>query len=198
MKIVTVRSILWFCIIFCLALSFPVQVLLNSPLPSLLPYVGFVFVLMPSMFFETRRRRAILRWNTEKPLSLLVTIYAMLVFFHTGWQTLFGFILIGQGVSTIVVYILPVVFFVYFRKAATDREIHVVLFTMAWVGLAIGLYFAYDSFMIMTHGQISDFQKSAFQYSVDRSGQLEEVANRFRIRGVRSFGLLEKHAISSA
>lgn len=174
------------------------QVKLSSPLPSLLPYVGFVFVLMPSLFFETRRRRALLRWNTKKPLNLLVTIYAMLVFFHTGWQTLFGFISIVQGVNTIVVYILPVAFFVYFRKAATDQEIHVVLFAMAWAGLAIGLYFAYDSFMIMTHGQISNFQKSAFQYSVDRSGQLEEVANRLRIGGVRSFGLLEKHSISSA
>lgn len=181
-----------------MALSFPLQVYFNSPLPSLLPYVGIAFILIPSMFFKVGRQKTLLRWNAKKPLNQLVTIYVILVFFHTGWQTVFGFISIMQGLSVIMIYILPIVFFIYFRQVATDREIHFVLLAVAFVGLAIGLYFAYDSFMIMTQGHISDFQKNAFKYSVERMGQSEEIANRFRIGGVRSSGPLENNRISSA
>jgi len=198
MKILTLKCILWFCIIFSLALSFPIQVIANSPLPALVPYIGIGLVFLLSLVFEGNRHNALLRWNITGVTSILVTIYILLVFFHTGWQTVFGFITLNQGISAIVIYVLPVLFYVYFRMTAAEREIHIILLAIAMVGLAIGLYFAYDSLLIMKYKHATEFQTRALKYSIDRMGIPPESANIFRISGARSFGPLEKHTISTA
>jgi len=183
MKIVTLKSILWFCIIFLLVLSFPIQVELSSPLPSLFPYVGIAFVLILTLLFEARKRRGLLRWNTKTPMNLMVTIYFILVFFHTSWQTLFGFISLENAISVIVIYVFPMVFLVYFAQVAADQEIRTVLIAMAWVGLAVGLYFAYDNYVKIVLGQVDDYTQKAMNYSSVRMGDTFEAADFARISG---------------
>lgn len=199
MKIVTLKSVLWFCIIFLLALSFPIQVELFSPVPSLFPYVGIAFVLILTLVFNVKNQRKPLRLNTNTLMNLMVAIYLMLVFFHTGWQTLLGYSSPENAVSVIVIYVFPMFFLIYFTQVATDQEIRTVLKAMAWVGLAVGLYFAYDNYTKLVQGRVTDYAQRAMEYSLVRMNQTLETANLTRIsEGSRGFGLLEKHTISAA
>lgn len=168
-------------------------------MPSLFPYVGIAFVLILMLLFEVKKQRKLLRWNTKRPMNLMVTLYLMLVFFHTGWQTLFGFISPENAVSVIVIYVFPMVFLMYFTQVATDQEIRAVLIAMAWVGLIVGLYFAYDNYAKLVIGQVNNYAQRAMDYSLVRMDQTLETANITRISaGNRGFGFLEKHTVSAA
>ena len=195
MKIHLLRNRLWFCTIVLVGLSFPLQVYTRSPLPALLPY------LLIGMNLELfGRKRPSLRVDRRYSVNIdvMVIIYVLLVLLNTAWQIAFSVIGFAEAMNALVVYLPPVIFYAYFSRSASEEEIRSSLRAMIFVGLVVGLYFTYDSYIKLALGQVSDYSQAAFEYSVARSGAGADV-NEARIAiGNRSHGLLESHSVSGA
>jgi hypothetical protein len=193
------KNVLWFCAVLLVALSFPIQVYTGSPYPSLLPYVivGGILVLRslsPRRVDEERRTAS--RFSN---ISAMVNLYLFLVLLDTGWQASLGLIGVYDTLTAMIIYLLPLVWYWYFRKAASEYEIRTVLFAIMIAGMMVGIYFAYDSYLKLALGRTSAYANQAFQYSIARRGTDELSANTARIAsGYRSFGLLETHSVSGA
>lgn len=192
----TLKSALWIGIIFLLAMSFPIQVALFSPLPSLFPYIGLALLFFLA-FRTTAWPEVWIKWNLRFPTNFVVCAYVVLVCFQTSWQTLFGFVPLEQGISAIIIYCLPVAFYVYFQLFATDQEIRVVLAVIAVAGLVVGLYFVYDAYSMIVIHRVNDFALRAYEYSQFRANSSDINTARIAV-GNRSHGLLELHAVSAA
>lgn len=197
-RLTMVKSRLWFCVILLLALSFPLQVYFNSPYPSLLPYFLIMLIILLRLL-SSKKKSSKFSFSQNHNINLMVGIYLFLVIFHTAWQTIFAVISIIDAMNALAIYLLPIIFYWYFRRIASEQEIRWCLLAMAAAGLIVGIYFAYDSYMKLALGQVSDYAKAAFQYSLDRSSGNIEEANDARINlGSRSFGLLQSHTVSGA
>lgn len=194
-KIRHIKSFLLFTCILLLAFAFPLQVISSSPLPALAPYItlGIIFSLTklqkPYSFH--------LRWNIRKPIVFMISVYLILVVFQTGWQTVLGFITLADGISAMVNFLLPVLFFVYFRNIATSNELRTIFLAVSLAGLIAGVYFTYDSYSMMVRGELNDYSLQAFEYSQLRSPDQLISDSRISV-GYRSHGLLENHAVSAA
>lgn len=192
-RLSTVKNLLWFCVILLVALSFPIQVYTRSPYPSLLPYflIGWI-VLLP------RKRISIyVRRGKNANMNLMVGIYMFLVLVNTTWQTALGVIRVEEGINALVVYLFPLVFYWYFSQVASEEEIRWGIAAMMVAGFIVGTYFAYDSYVKLALGQVSNYSQAAFEYSVGRAGDSAGDINEARIAaGYRSQGLLESHAVS--
>ncbi len=134
----------------------------------------------------------------NRNINFMVGIYLFLLLLNTAWQTVFGMINPYEGISALVIYLLPVVFYWYFRKIASEQEIRSVLLAIVVAGLIVGMYFVYDSYLKLALGQVSDYAYKAFQYSLQRSNQTKEMVNQMRIGLGRGMGLLESHSVSGA
>ena len=167
-----------------------------SPLPALAPYV-----LLASVFLLTLYQRPSsfkLRWSPHHRITFLILLYLVSLFFNTGWQTIFSFINLYQGVSAIFVFGLPVMFFVYFRSFATNQEFRAVFSAMLLAGLVSGSFYVYDSYSMMVQGQVSEYNISVMKY-IEMRSLWEGPQNVARITPFgRSHGLLEKHTVSAA
>lgn len=198
-RFVTIKALFWFCAIVLLVLSFPLQVLTNSPYPALLPYFVIAPVVLPGFLFSGGRTSTDTFLSKNRNVNLMVRVYFFLVLFHTTWQTVFQMIGLNEAVSVLVVYLFPAVFYLYFRDSASEREIRWVLWAIVVGALISGLYFVYDSYMKLALGQVSNYTYAAFEYSIARSGQEFGEANTARIHpGLRSYGLLQTHSVSGA
>lgn len=202
MKAVTLKQAVWILIIFFAALSFPIQVYLDSPLPSLFPYVLIVFVWFIPSFIKSNPSRLykfdiFSRWKGN--IELLIYVYIFLVFFHSTWQVIFNVVSFDEAISSIVIYIFPVIFFFYFKNPLSEIELRAVIFAIALAGLVVGIYFAYDSISKLIFLKLPDYAMRAHEYSVSRMGIDPNEANLARV-GLysRSMGLLEKHSVSAA
>jgi hypothetical protein len=199
MKIVAIKSKLWFFAIMLLALSFPLQVYFNSPLPCLFPYLLVIIIVVLDLTTSSAKIPSLLCWNINKSIELVITIYVILVLFQTGWQIFFNFISAVSSISAIVIFIFPLIFFIYFRNSLTEKEIRSILFSMALAGLIVGGYFAYDSISKLIFRLVPEYAKLANNYSIERMGQALEKSSQSRIGlTARSMGLLEKHSVSAA
>jgi hypothetical protein len=190
-----VKDLLWFCTILLVTLSFPLQVYAGNPYPALLPYllIGGILVFFPARRLATECSRQ------NRNIDLMVVIYVLLLLLDTLWQTVFGVIGFAEGISAIVVYLLPVGFYWYFSRVASEQEIRISVLAMVVAGLIAGLYFTYDSYLKLALGQVSDYSQAAFDYSVSRAGSASGEINEARIAiGYRSHGLLESHSVSAA
>jgi hypothetical protein len=195
----TMKSLLWFWAVILLALSFPMQVYFESPLPSLLPYVLIGVIFWLTRFQERIRPRQGRSPGQSRNISLMVWCFLSLILLNTSWQISFGVITVNEGISSLAIFFLPVVFFWYFRRTASEIEIRGVLLAIVVAGLIVGLYFAWDSYLKLALGQISDYALRAFQYSLDRANAGATDANTARVNlGSRSLGLLEHHSVSGA
>ena len=193
------KNVLWFCTVLLVALSFPIQVITGSPYPSLLPYViiGGILVLRslsPGRLNGSRR--------TASPfsnISGMVTLYLFLVLLDTGWQASLGVISFYETLTALTIYLLPVVWYWYFRRSASENEIRTILVAIMLAGLVAGIYFAYDSYEKLALGHTSAYANQAFQYTLARKGTDAMSENAARISsGYRSFGLLETQSVSGA
>ena len=194
-KIRTIKSFLLFTCTLLLAFAFPLQVMSSSTLPAVAPYI-----LLAIIFSLTKLQKPYsfkFRWNARKPIIFMISVYLSLLVFHTGWQTVLGFITLANGVSAIVNFFLPVLFFVYFRNIATNEELRIIFLAISLAGLVIGVYFVYDSYSMLVLGKLNDYSIQAFEYSQLRSPDLEVSESRISV-GYRSHGLLENHAVSAA
>jgi hypothetical protein len=198
MRIVTIKSILWFFTILLLVLSFPIQVYLNSPIPSLFSYAILVILFALTGLQKDSLATRLFKWSIGNSIEQVIFIFIFLLILHSVWQTLFGFITIGMAFSSYIIFAFPVLFYIYFRNALTDKELRYILFTMAIAGLIVGTYFAYDSISKLLYGILPDYALKAREYSFNRGGgTIQGYYARVDLAG-RSMGLLEKHAVSSA
>ncbi|MCF8186952.1 MAG: hypothetical protein K9J28_09070, partial [Sulfuritalea sp.] len=138
-----------------------------------------------------------LRWYAKKPIMFFISTYLALVFFHTSWQTALGVITPDEGVSAIVNFALPVVFFVYFHTIATEQEIRAAFIAMIVAGFAVGIYFVYDSYTLLVLKGFNEYSLKALEYEQMRAPG-GELHNTRISPGNRSHGLLENHAVSAA
>ncbi len=192
-RLTKIRNALWFWIFLTVALAFPLQVYSQSPYPSLIPYVLIILTLLG------RRASASADRPANSNIDLMVTIYMFLVLVNTTWQCIFGVINVDEGINALAVYLLPVIFYWYFSRVASEKEIRSSLRAMFVAGLVVGLYFAYDSYVKLALKQVSDYSHAAYEYSVSRAGGVGGDVNDVRI-GIngRSQGLLESHSVSGA
>jgi hypothetical protein len=198
MKIVTIKGILWFFTIMLMVLSFPIQVYLDSPLPSLFSYIILCMIFAFTIATKSKISTSLISWTLKKPIETLITIFVILVLFQTCWQTLLQFISVGNGAGSIVIFIFPVAYYIYFRNALTEKELRYILFSMAIAGLIVGVYFSYESISKLLYGILPEYAMRAHDYSLKRGGgNIEGYKARIDLAG-RSMGLLEKHAVSSA
>ena len=194
LRIVNVKSNIWLIVVLLLAFSFPIQVVMFNPFPSLFPYVGFIFIILITTFHNKK----IYTFGNTRKINLMISVYVMLVIFHATWQSVFNFITSYAAISSIVIYIFPVLFYVYFSKYASEKEIRRVLIAITISGLISGMYFVYDSYSMLVLGKVNDFSYKMIDYTLLRmpDGYDPNVA---RISAsYRSHGLLENHAISAA
>lgn len=191
----SLKKPLWLCVWLLIALGFPIQVYTHSPYPALLPYVLIGLIVSLGM---TR-----LSYRGPHPrttgINLMVFIYAASVVIGTDVQIIFNVIQFDEGTSALVVYLLPVIFFWYFSRIASEEEIRWSIWAIAVAGLIGGIYFAYDSYVKLALGHVTAYSQAAFQYSVNRAGAHPGLPNEGRIAvGYRSFGLMESNSISGA
>ena len=196
MRIVTIKSILLFLTILLLAFSFSIQVMTFSPLPALAPYVILACVFLLTIYHRPSSFK--FRWSPHQRIIFWIIVYLVLLFFNTGWQTVLSFINPYQGVSAILVFGLPVMFFIYFRSFATNQEFRAVFFAILLAGLISASFYVYDSYSMMVLGQVSEYNISVMDYIEMRSIS-DGAQNIARITPFsRSHGLLEKHSVSAA
>jgi hypothetical protein len=192
-----VKSLLWFIAIIFLVFSFPLQVYTMSPYPSLLPYLIISLIVLLTLFRPGTGMTNGINICQNHKINFMVFGYVIILLLNTTWQTAFGVISAYEGISALVIYLLPVIYYWYFRRIASEQEIRTVLVAMVIAGLIVGVYFAYDSYLKLALGRVSDYAYAAFQYSLERGKMDAEDANIARVNlGSRSFGLLTSHSVS--
>ncbi len=190
---------LWFCTILLLAFSFPLQVLTMSPYPSLLPYFLILVILLLNFSSNNYQISNLLNNCENKKTTKIVSLYILLLLLNTGWQTAFGVISLYEGATALVIYLLPVFFYWYFLKVATEKEIIWVLLAISVSGFIVGVFFAYDSYLKLAVETISLYAQEASDYSVLRGLEkgFDVITSRARPEH-RSFGPLESRAVSAS
>lgn len=193
------KNVLWFCAVLLVALSFPIQVYADSPYPSLLPYVIVGAILVLRSLSPKRLNGGRKTASRFSNISAMVTLYVLLLLLDTGLQASLGLIGVYQALTAMTIYFLPIVWYWYFRGAASEYEIRTVLLAIMFAGLLVGIYFAYDSYSKLALGRTSAYANQALQYTLARRGTDEMSANTARIAsGYRSFGLLDTQSVSGA
>ena len=194
-----IKCRIWRLIIFLLALSFALQVYFNSPIPALFPYGLFLLVIILQTQSSKRLSVNRISSNQSPAAGQMVGVYLFLFILNTGWQTCFGFVSINEGVSVFVIFFMPVLWYWYFLKIGSEREIRSILWGLFFAGFCVGMCFTYDSILKLAFNQISDFSIRAHEYSVSRAGGIEADVSNTRIKtAYRGFGIMVTHSVSGA
>lgn len=192
-----IKSITWFLVVILLILAYPFQVYTKSPLPSLFPYVLMLAMVVSMSLLFLPSIRFNIGFRPYSTVFYTVCLYLLFIISHIITQVVLGTASNGQIFSEAVNYLLPAVFFFYFRKTARQNEIRALMYGIILASLICAVYFVYDSYMKLALGKVSDYAQLSFDYSLERSKLSIEEANMSRVRaGFRSFGLLESHSIS--
>jgi hypothetical protein len=182
-----------FLSVIFLSLSFPIQVLMRNPLPALIPYLflGYAFLKSPANFSPINK------WRLCRT-DFFILIFIALAFSNSLWQVSLGFITGEQFLSSIVISVLPFLYYLFFCNKLNSIYLKDFLWGITIAGIVCGFFGLYDSFLKL-NGLISDYSFEAQLYSIDRMGQSMTDSNMTRIStSGRSMGLLEKHSISVA
>lgn len=198
MRVTSVKSLLWFVAIMLLVLAFPIQVYVRSPYVAMVPYLPVALILLLTWFSPSKRRSSAIGRRQYRNIPRLVGVYALLVSLNTAWQTAFGVITPVEGGAALFIFLVPVLFYGYFRSRAAEREVRWVLVAIAVAGLVVGMYFAYDSYVKLALHQVNDYAILAEEYSATRAGGVLELSSARVSTGYRSSGLLESHSVSGA
>lgn len=194
MKIITIKAILTFSSVVLLCLVFPLQVMSSSKMFALLPYLPLCGAFLLTRLQEPHSFQ--LCWNAGKPIMFFISIYLALVFVLTAWQAAFDLITPTEGVSVILCFTLPVVFFVYFRTMATEQDFRAIFIAMIVVGFATGIYFIYDSYCLLILKKVNTYSFKALEYMQMRAPGVDLHGTRIS-PNYRSHGLLESHVVSA-
>ena len=166
-----------------------------TPLPSLIPYLLLTLIFLLHSKDSNFHKKSFV---SNKNINMILKLYILLFIIHTFWKLLFGIISLEILISSIIVYIFPLLFYFYFSKYGTEKELRSVLITISICGIISGLYFIYDSYSMFILRQVNEYSKQVIEYFAMRQpDQADPNISRMRV-GYRSHGLLEKHSISTA
>jgi hypothetical protein len=181
-------------IIISLCLSFPFQVLVISPLPALIPYILILLLILFSLF--SKSKSYLLQWNLRNKIEVVITLYFILISLSTFLQFFWGLIDFYDVLTVYTIYALPILFYVYFARTGSDKELQTILRTMIILGIITGMYYIIDNYNMVVLGTVNEYSKMAHEYSKYRSGGSANLARVWAYN--RSHGLLERHSVSSA
>ena len=182
-------------VIVFLMLSYPLQVLTMSPLPSLIPYLLFCIIFVLHSIDSDLDRKSFV---FNKNINMMLFIYIILFVIHFFWKLLFGVVTLKILISSIVLYVFPLLFYFYFGKYGTVKEFRSVLIAILICGIISGVYFVYDSYSMFILKNVNEYSKQVLEYVLFRQPDLVDPNVSRMTIGYRSHGLLEKHSISAA
>ena len=102
-------------------LSFPIQVIMFHPSPSIFPYIGLLVIML--LTTSPYRKKNLVIFRNNQKTNQMISVFATLVIFHGTWQVGLGFISVSALISSLVIYLLPILFYIYFSKYAIEKEI---------------------------------------------------------------------------
>ena len=197
LRVDIIRSRLWIIVIWGIFFSFPLQVLVGNPYPSLFPYVVLSLIFFLSLARPKLNSTVSVNRRYNK-IDLIIGLYTLVVLTSILVQLALFVITLTEALSASMIYVGPVSIYLYFRWVASDRDFQLVFIAIAVAGLISGIYFCYDTLYKLISGKINQYAIDAFYYSLDRTGSSFQAANKSLISFGRSFGLLEKHSMSAA
>jgi hypothetical protein len=196
------KSVFFAWIICALVFSFPLQVVLKTPLPSLLPYALMSsFIILYLGGFRAGGRSDSIHSSQISKLDIMLGVYFFVVTLHLIVQYTFLSVSLTEIVAAVVNYLFPISFYICFRKEGSTIIIQRMFTVIALMGFVIGLHFIYDTYLKIGVGQVSAYTKKSFEYTLLRHNlsEFDEGVNRYyMMAGTRSIGLLATQAISGA
>ncbi len=212
--------------VLLLALAFPLQVMVRSPLPALFPYavLGIAFAIRIHAQYrkcEIYDRRVAIHLNF---VDLGVMAYVVLVAAHGGFNLVVGAVGLMKIGSIIVNYIFPLSFYLYFRFYVSGWNIRSIMIGVLAASALISVYSIPHAFLKMNSAMtpssvmtapglyerpndnnvnlyrvMEKYQQAAGEYSRMRADESPNFINgTMRVGGTRSAGLLESHSVSAA
>ena len=193
-RILSIKKLMCSVIIILTCLAFPLQVIAMSPLPALLPYLFFSLLIMLSLFYKNSF--FLQRWDLNNSIEILITLFFVLINVSTFLQLYWGLISPIDVLTVYIMYVFPILFYVYFSRTVSDSELRVIMKTILILGIINALYYLIDNYNQVLMGEVSAFTIRMNEYSNFRVGT--EVNNARIWTFHRGHGLLERHSVSSA
>jgi len=197
-----IKSFFFVGIVVFLVFSFPLQILSGNPYPSLLPYI----LMLGFGFFSLGKRQngslnSLVRFDRVSNIDRAVLLYVFIVVAHSIGHAAFLPGSLGEISSSVVIFLFPVFFYWCFRRENSSKVMKYIFITIALLGLIVGLHFIYDTYLKVVIGEVSQYTRKAFEYTLSRHGvsEWDPDINKYQITvNARSFGLLETHSVSGA
>ena len=193
-RIKFIKHFLVFIIMIFTCLAFPIQVIYMSPLPSLIPYMFFAVLILFYLFSKSKSYFPQL--NSLNQIDVVIATFFILVNLSTLINFLFGLINYADVLTVYVIYVFPILFYVYFSHSGSDSELKIILRAIYILGIINAIYYVYDNYHMVVIGEVSSFSLRMYEYSNLRNDGGTVAARIWAFN--RGHGLLERHSVSSA
>jgi len=166
-----------------------------SPMPSLIPYIIFVFLILFSLI--SKENTYLLKWNLKNTIEVVIASFFILLNVNIFIQMWFGMINFIDIFPAYVIFAFPILYYVYFSRTGSDNELQVIINTIAVLGIINAIYYLNDNYNMIVLGEVSEFSRDMHEYSRFRADGNEVVTARIWAHN-RGHGLLERHSVSSS
>jgi len=180
-------------IIISAASSFLLQLIMNSKLGAVFPYIfmiiGFLLV-KRSKYSDLPGEKATLAVGVIFLYAWLIIIKIVINYYHIGS--------LHTSAADVFNYLLPImVYFYYLRISRWDNETSL-LIGLVISGIYASIFFVYDSLYRILNNEVPEFARMAFQYSMDMMGRAADEMNPVRIAPTaRAMGIMTSHSMSA-
>ena len=183
-----INKIFLFLFFLGTTLSFPLQVYTKEPNIPILMYLLFFVVIFIKIIF---RRKKLYFQHRQTMISWMVYIYCLYVTLSSIALLIFNSGPI-EFLTSIYTFVFPAIVFWYFTNYATSRETKLVIFTIAIVGLLVGIYMVTENYFKLGRGHVFNYSYLAYDYISLRAGGsgIDSSGAYGRIDNVKSFGHL--------
>jgi hypothetical protein len=191
-------EVLSFLLPLAIGLTYPLQVTLSSSGGGALA-LGVTALLVGSALIQHKEQPPAER-KRARPHGLDLLVFAIviqgLVSVVISWMA-FGPAAVGGTIPVLFLLIQGGLLYVHFAHLAERRHVQAFLYGMLAMGIASGVFFAYDSVSKLAFGVATPYSIKAHAYSYATLPAGTEISN-FRIDAAyRSMGLLERHSTSA-
>jgi hypothetical protein len=192
-------KVLWGFAILTLVFSYPSQVIFNTPVFALTPFLFsglIIFLRINSLILKEK--------NIENKIQLVsvdyfVVFFALYVVLYLMFSLFLDSLSLDLFMSLAISYVAPMMFYIAIRYDQSREILRTILYFIFISGLVLVVFLIYESVSKLVYGNILDFTQMAFEYRVDRMNTAIEEANSYQIKvDARSYGLLENHTVNAA
>ena len=191
-----INRLLLFLFIASTCLSFPLQVFTGEPNIPMVSYLLFFLLILNKIIFRKEKlyfqhKQTLISWFVYLYCFYVILSSIIIYFLDRGAMDL---------ITSVYTFVAPAIVFWYFTNYATTNEIKFVLFVVAFMGLAVGMYMVTENYFKLGRGHVFDYSRLAYDYISYRAGGFgDEATGAYgRIDNVKSFGPLEHASISAA